>query len=70
MYIFVDLVKSDVLTLVCEIQRYGNDRYYYFYYHHHHHRHHHQNEQNGLDHTSLSRKGRTFNRLYISGWAF
>ena len=32
MYIIVDLVKRDLLTLVSEIQRYRNDRYYYYYY--------------------------------------
>ena len=31
-YIFVDLVKRIVLTLVSEIWHYGNDRYYYYYY--------------------------------------
>ena len=29
-YIFVNLVKRCVLTLVCEIQHYKNDRYYYY----------------------------------------
>ena len=31
LYIFVDLVKSGMLTLVDEIGRYRNDRYYYLF---------------------------------------
>ena len=31
-YIFVDLVKYSVFTLVGEIQCYRNDCYYYYYY--------------------------------------